>query len=101
MNTRVITLKRQPAVVNDVIIVTRKLHLYSTEASVNAELVPTLVPDTDEYLCDVTWEEITSPVNSSDFKVLQLQFIARVHQMSDPDQLVAHLQNPPRIYPVA
>lgn len=100
MNTFVLTLKRQPAVVDGKTIVVRKLWIQKTPATAESLLAaPDLVQGQDEYLRDVTWEELLG-TDSPDFSVKLLQGIRLMHGISDEDAMVEFLQHPPRIYPV-
>lgn len=100
MNAHVLTLKRQPAVVDGINIAVRKLHIYKSVASfANVSDAPTVTSEGEEYLQDVTWSELTS-ANSQDANIRQLQLIRLMNGIQDEDAFVAHLQSPPRLYPV-
>lgn len=109
MNVEAITLEHQPAVIDGIEIVSRKVWVCKTPATLDQQLVPTLGEGkTRKYYVDyetlfptperLEMEAITDP--RPDVNILNLRMIAIANGITTVDGLVDHLDNPPRFYPV-
>lgn len=86
---KILKLARQPAVNEQGhAIVTRKVFLRAVEGQ------------TDEVFGYTTEEVLFGSEPIEDINIRILRLIIAENQLADVDALVAHLQNPPRLYPV-
>lgn len=108
MNVEALTLEHQPAVIDGIEIVSRKVWVCRTPVTLDQQLVPTLGEGkTRKYYVDhetlfpsterLEMEAITN--SKPDANILNLRMIAFANGITTVDGLVDHLDNPPRFYP--